>query len=167
MHPGRLLGVRSRSSIMALVRELFKRTTLNRIASVLLCTALMASAAECKSKSATTAADRDYVSALAAANEFLHAWQVQDRAGGVILLTDSAKHRTSEEKIEQLLAPGMGVLQSYEIGQGKKLKSGAYSFPVTLFVIGTGKSAKPIRPHSSQIVVSRTGRDDWAIDKLP
>ena len=128
---------------------------------------LLVSSATAKGKQSATTPDRDYVSALAAANEFLHAWQNQDRAGGVILLSDSAKHQTSEERIEQLLAPGMGVLQSYEIGRGKKLKSGVYSFPVTLFVIGTGKIAKPIRPRFSQIVVTQTGRDDWAIDKLP
>ena len=58
-------------------------------------------------------------------------------------------------------------MQSYEIGQGKKVKFGTYSFPVTLFVIGTAKAAKPIRPRVSQIVVVRTGIDDWAIDKLP
>ena len=134
---------------------------------MLLCAAFLVSPAESKAKPSVATVDRDYVSALAAANEFLHAWQVQDRAGGVILLSDAAKHQTSEDRIEELLAPGMGVLQSYEIGQGKKLKSGTYSFPVTLFVIGTAKPAKPIRPRSSQIVVSRTGRDDWAIDKLP
>jgi hypothetical protein len=133
----------------------------------MVCAAMLLSVAESKVKPSIASLDRDYVSALAAANEFLHAWQVQDRAGGVILLSDSAKHQTSEDRIEQLLAPGMGVLQSYEIGQGKKLKSGTYSFPVTLFVIGTGKVTKPIRRRSSQIVVSRTGRDDWAIDKLP
>jgi hypothetical protein len=120
-----------------------------------------------KNKPPVPASDRDYVSALVAANDFLHAWQVQDRAAGVILLSDSTKHRTSEEKIEDLLAPPVGTLQSYEISRGKKLRSGLYSFPVTLFVIGTDKSAKPIRPRSSQIVVIRTGRDDWAIDRLP
>jgi hypothetical protein len=127
----------------------------------------VSSAGAAKVKPSAASPDRDYVSALAAANEFLHAWQVQDRAGGVILLSDSAKHQSTEERIEQLLAPGLGVLQSYEIGQGKKVKYGTYSFPVTLFVIGTGKPVKPIRPRFSQIVVVRTGTDDWAIDKLP
>jgi hypothetical protein len=151
------------------VHLFFQKTPLSRVAILILTAAFLfhPSAEAAKAKPAAAIPDRDYVSALAAANEFLHAWQVQDRAGGVILLSDAAKHQTSEERIEQLLAPGMGVLQSYEIGQGKKLKAGVYSFPVTLFVIGTGKTVKPIRPRFSQIVVAQTGRDDWAIDKLP
>jgi hypothetical protein len=151
------------------VQLLLPKTRFSGVASLILVAAclLVSTAEAAKAKPSVVVQDRDYVSALAAANEFLHAWQVQDRAGGVILLSDSAKHQSSEDRIEELLAPGMGVLQSYEIGQGKKLKSGTYSFPVTLFVIGTGKAAKPIRPRFSQIVVSRTGRDDWAIDKLP
>ena len=37
--------------------------------------------------SATTT-DRDYVSALSAANRFLQAWQTQDHEAGLLLLTD-------------------------------------------------------------------------------
>ena len=137
------------------------------MAIVLLCALCLGNLGWAKGKPSSSGIDADYIAALAAANEFLHAWQIQDRAAGVILLTDATKHRTSEEKIEELLAPGVGFSQSYEIARGRKLRAGAYSFPVTLFVIGTGKSAKPIRPRYSQIVVVKTGRDDWAIDKLP
>jgi hypothetical protein len=138
-----------------------------RLAIALLCALCLVNVGRAKGKPSISGTDSDYIAALAAGNEFLHAWQIQDRAAGVILLTDSTKHRTSEEKIEELLAPGVGISQSYEIGRGRRLRAGAYSFPVTLFVIGTGKSAKPIRPRYSQIVVVKTGRDDWAIDKLP
>ena len=152
---------------MSFVQSNLFNTFCSRLTLVVCFATFLVSATEAKTKPSVSFGDRDYVSALAAANDFLHAWQVQDRAGGVILLSDSAKHRSSEESIEQLLAPGVGTLQSYQISRGKKLKLGSYSFPVALFIIGTGKSGKPIRPRFSQIVVVRTGRDDWAIDKLP
>jgi len=133
----------------------------------LCCAAFLVQPSGAKTKPSSAATDRDYLSALTTANDFLHAWQIQDRETGVLLLSDSAKHSTSEEHIESLLTPPVGTLQSYEISRGKKLKPGLYSFPVALFVIGTGKPDKPIRPRFFRITVIRTGSGDWAIDKLP
>jgi hypothetical protein len=111
------------------------------------------------------AIDREYVSALASANQFLSAWQTQDHEAGIILLTNEAKHQISEEKLETFFASGPSVRQGYEIGRGRKLNPGRYTFPVTLFTIGADH--KWMHPRASQIVVVNTGKDDWAIDKLP
>ena len=138
-----------------------------RLVCIFLFCATLIPGAEAKSKTPAGSGDRDYVAALATANDFLHAWQTSDRPAAILLLSDSAKHHTSEDRLEGLLTPGVGTLQSYEITRGTRLKSGLYSFPVALFIIGTGRTAKPIRPHLSHIVVIRTGRDDWAVDKLP
>ena len=107
--------------------------------------------------SRATPLDRDYVSALGTANRFLQAWQGQDHEAGLLMLTDTAKKLSSEEKLEQLFSPGTPA--GFEIGRGRRLKDGRYSFPVTLFVRS--------RPRTSQIIVIKGGKDDWAVDRVP
>src|SRR5713226_7089281 len=108
--------------------------------------------------------DRGYIAALAAANRFLQAWQNQDHETGLLMLTDTAKHHTSEDRLQEFFSPGPATQQAFEISRGKKLKPGRYTFPVALFEIR--EDQKWIRPRFSQIIVIRTGKDDWAIDKL-
>ncbi len=48
----------------------------------------------------STAAERDYVVALATANRFLQAWQTHDQETGLLLLSDSAKLHTSPDVLE-------------------------------------------------------------------
>ena len=114
---------------------------------------------------AASATDSNYVSALSAANRFLQAWQSQDHEAGLLLLTDSAKHVTSEDQLEKMLSPGTSTPRGYQIARGKKLGAGRYAFPVSLLEV-TGPH-KPLRMQNSQIIVVQTGKDDWAIDKLP
>jgi hypothetical protein len=111
--------------------------------------------------------DPDYVLALAAANRFLYAWQAEDQENGILMMTDTAKHRTSEERLQSFFAPGAGVQQTYEIGRGRRLHAGQYSFPVTLFACTDGNPARTSHPRSSEIVVVKAGEHDWAVDKLP
>lgn len=119
-----------------------------------------------KSKhSAPELLDHEYVAALASANRFLSAWQTQDHEAGIILLTDAAKHQVSEDRLQAFFGPGSSIQQGYEISRGKKLKIGRYIFPVALFEIGPDH--KWVHPRFSQIIVVNTGKDDWAIDKLP
>jgi hypothetical protein len=139
--------------------------SLNRIAAIafLICSLALLNfpAVQGKSASAPVANDGDYVSALAAANHFLHAWQNQDREVGLAMLSDGVKHGSSEDYLQSFFSPGTEA--AYEISHGKRLKAGAYLFPVALF----GTEFKPAHAHSSEIVVVQTGKDDWAIDKLP
>ena len=117
------------------------------------------------SSPATT--DHDYVSALAVANRFLNAWQTQDIEKGLILLTDSAKHQTSEEHLQTFFSPGGDTQRAYELRGGNKLKDGRYSFPVTLLEIVSAQEHKWTHPRYSRIFVIKAGKDDWVIDKLP
>jgi hypothetical protein len=117
---------------------------------------------EARTRSAPPAVDRDYVSALAAANRFLAAWQAQDQENGLVMLTDAAKEHVSEDRLDEFFSPGAGA--AYEISRGKKMDSGRYVFPVTLLEPGTGH--RP-RPRVSQMIVVRSGQDDWAVDRLP
>jgi hypothetical protein len=108
--------------------------------------------------------DPGYASALATANRFLQAWQNQDHETGLLMLTDTAKQKSSEDRLEIFFSSGHDA--AYEIARGKKLKAGCYAFPVALFVSVTG-TANAARPQKSEIVVVRAGKDEWAIDKLP
>lgn len=112
-----------------------------------------------------TSTDSNYVPALAAANRFLQAWQTEDHEAGLMLLTDSAKHQTSEDQLEKLFDPEGTVPRGYQIAHGKKLADRRYTFPVTLYEVTSTRKSPRIR--NSQIIVVQTGKDDWAVDKLP
>ena len=102
-----------------------------------------------------------YVSALAAADRFLQAWQSGDMENGMVLLSGRAKEKATTDAVEKFFSnPGPSA---YEIGRGKLLKRGRYEFPVVL--VGTSKNHA--RRRFSSIVIVDTGKNDWAVDKLP
>jgi len=108
------------------------------------------------------AVDRDYISALNTADRFLHSWQAEDHEGGLLLLTDSAKQQTSPDRLEKYFSPE-AMLRAYTIVKGTKLRQGRYRFAVSLIEQGVKMPAA----RNSWIIVVHTGKDDWAIDKLP
>ncbi|HKS77005.1 MAG TPA: hypothetical protein VJQ82_27600 [Terriglobales bacterium] len=136
-------------------------TRIGLILMLSLCLAPLSRAAKPK-----TAIDEEYVSALGTANRFLHAWQVQDHETGVLMLTDAAKQHMSEDALDAFFSLGPGREEGFEIIRGKRLAPGRYEFPVVLWHTVSGKNGKP-HPSYSKIVVVRTGKDEWAIDKLP
>jgi len=105
--------------------------------------------------------DPSYGSALAAANRFLHAWQAEDHETGIVMLSDSARQKASPDKLQSFFSPGPDA--AYEIARGKRLRSSAYEFPVVLF----GASRAPSHPHACTVIITRSGRNDWVVDKLP
>ena len=105
--------------------------------------------------------DPSYSSALATANRFLHAWQTQDHETGIIMLTDVARQRVSPERLQEFFSPG--AVAAFEIQHGRRIHGGEYTFPVALF----GISGQSLRPHLSNIVITRAGKDDWEVQKLP
>ena len=111
--------------------------------------------------------DPNYVEALGAANHFLQAWERGDHEAGLVLMTDEAKRHTSEGRLQNFFSQQLGHVLAFEIGRGAKLRAGRYSFPVVLFVSGGLPDRKSERPRYSTVVVVRSGKDDWAIDKLP
>jgi hypothetical protein len=112
---------------------------------------------------ASSSMDSDYISALATANHFLYAWQSQDEEGGIVMLTDAAKHHTSSDKLDSFFSHSGTA--SYQVQRGKKLAKGRYVFPVALFTATAGKNAR-IHSYYSEIVIFQAG-GDWAVDKLP
>ncbi len=152
--------------------ESFKVTLVTRRRSLFVCIVILllllpsANLAKSKPKTASATVDPDYVSALATANRFLHAWQVQDHETGVLLLTDAAKQHSTEDRLDAFFSAGDATAAGFEIARGKKLQSGRYRFPVALWQSIPGKNRKS-HPRFSEIIVVRTGKDDWAVDKLP
>jgi hypothetical protein len=117
------------------------------------------------------AADQDYISALAAANNFLHALQSHDEEAGILLLSDRLREHTSEDAISGLFS-SVHPEQAYEISRGRKLSPGRYQFPVTLWEMpvaqpGTNAPHHWTQPRTTSLIVTRTLKDDWLIDKLP
>jgi hypothetical protein len=110
----------------------------------------------------------DYASALATADRFLQAWQTGDIENGMVLLTSHAKEKVSREDLEAFFSAS--TPEAYEITRGKTLRRGRYEFPVMLlgcsFPAATTKTGH-LQRRFSNIIVLRTGNNDWAIDKLP
>lgn len=110
--------------------------------------------------------DRDYVAALSAADRFLHAWQTDDEEAGILMLTDRLKQHSSEDVVRQFFSVDP-ARASYEIGRGRKLSTGRYEFPVFLFQSSSQNGPRWMHPQSSALILVKTGKADWAIDKLP
>ncbi len=83
------------------------------------------------------------------------------------MLTDRLKQRTSEDALVDFFSCTTGKSQSFEIARGKKVASGRYRFPVSLFQKPANSGTKWLRPQTSSLVVVRTGGREWSIDKLP
>jgi hypothetical protein len=112
-------------------------------------------------RSTHRAVDPLYGSALAAANRFLRAWQDEDQETGIMMLSDAARQNLSPDKLQSFFSPGPDA--AYEIARGKRVNSAAYEFPVVLF----GASAAPSRPRACTVIVTRSGKNEWTVDKLP
>jgi hypothetical protein len=102
-----------------------------------------------------------YVPALAAADHFLQAWQSGDVENGMALLSSHAKEKANTDVVEKFFSNPSP--SAYEIGRGKLLKRGRYAFPVVLVRV----SKNHARRQFSSIVIVDTGKNDWAVDKLP
>ncbi len=120
-----------------------------------------------RTKPQPAAFDRNYASALAAADRFLHAWQTQDEEAGLLLLTDRARQHTNEDRLRDFFSSGRTLNPGFEIGRGTKLSAMRYKFPVALFSGDPTHLRQTRRPQACTLIVVRLGRDDWAIDKLP
>jgi hypothetical protein len=104
--------------------------------------------------------DPSYSSALAAANRFLHAWQSQDHETGIMMLTDAARQQVSSDKLQEFFSPGDHA--AYEIERGRRVNGGEFVFPVVLF--GTAETSQP---RVSRLVIMRSGKDEWVVNRLP
>ena len=105
----------------------------------------------------------EYVAALTAADRFLQAWQAGDSENGVALLTSHANDAATRDAVDRFFSTR--APEAYEIGRGQLLKHGRYEFPVVL--VGGAANSSRVRHRFSSIVIVNTGKNDWAVDKLP
>jgi len=111
-----------------------------------------------------------YVTALATANHFLHAWQTGSLADGMVLLSDGVRQSRSADELEQFFAAA--TERGFEIRTGHG-NHGRYSFPVVLITLeetpvsGSSGAHASCSRKSSEIVLVDTGKNDWVVDKLP
>jgi hypothetical protein len=104
--------------------------------------------------------DPSYVFALATANLFLHAWQTGDLETGMVLLSDHVRHAQDPEKFEQFFSGETD--RAFEIARGRG-NGERYRFALVLVT----NQGNRIRRRFSEIVVVNTGKNDWAVDRLP
>jgi hypothetical protein len=104
--------------------------------------------------------DTGYVFALGTANRFLHAWQTGDLETGVVLVSDRERRSHNMRNLEEFFSSDSD--RAYEIGRGQGHRR-RYRFPIVLIT----KTGSGLHRASSEIVVVNTGKNDWAVDKLP
>jgi hypothetical protein len=112
--------------------------------------------------------DQDYVLALSTANHFLAAWAARSEDEGLALLTPRLKNKYPEEYFRSYIS-GLSNPhhQAFEVGRGKRLPSGYFSFPVAMYECYTGQKESYDHLKPLTIVVIQTGPDTWLVDELP
>jgi len=104
--------------------------------------------------------DPGYVLALGTANRFLHAWETGDLETGMVLLSDRVRHTKNPDSLEAFFSAGRE--RGFEIMHGTS-RAGRYRFPVALLT----RDGNATRRIASEIVLVSTGKNEWAVDKLP
>ena len=116
-----------------------------------------------KHKAAAPApADSNYLFGLSAANRFLAAWQSNDQAAALPLITNRAKQQATEDGVDKLFSGSS--TRAFEITRGRALRQGRYQFSIVLL---QADDSGHTRRRFAELVVVNTGKNDWAVDKLP
>ena len=77
-----------------------------------------------------------------------------------MMLTDAARQQVSADKLQEFFSPGEHA--AFEIQRGRRINGGEFVFPVVLF--GTAQNE---RPRACRLVIMRTAKDEWAVNRLP
>src|ERR1700722_19117861 len=109
-----------------------------------------------------TVTDPGYVFALAAATNFLHAWQTGDVENGMIQPSDNIRQTQNADKLEQFFSTSNANKRAFEIARGHG-HSGLYSFPLVLVTL----RGSHVTRKTTEIMMVETGKNDWVVDKLP
>lgn len=104
--------------------------------------------------------DPGYVLALAAADHFLHAWQMGDIENGMVQLSDKVRRSENADKVEQFFSDAKD--RAFEITRGNG-QPGRYHFPVVMVWTQGSRITRRV----SELILVETGKNDWVVDKLP
>jgi hypothetical protein len=112
--------------------------------------------------------NQDYVLALTAADQFMYAWATRNEPDGLALLSPRLKNKFPEDYFRYYIS-GLSNPhhQAFEVGRGKRLPSGAFSFPVAMYMHYTGQKENIGHPKPLTIVVIQAGPESWVVDELP
>src|SRR5689334_1158486 len=115
-----------------------------------------------------SAADQDYVLALTAADQFMFAWSTRNQDEGLALLSSRLKNKFPEDYFRYYIS-GLSNPhhQAFEIGRGKRLPLGGFSFPVTMYMHYSGQKENAPFPKPLTITVTQAGPESWMVDELP
>jgi hypothetical protein len=117
---------------------------------------------------AADAIDQDYILALTVADQFMYAWATRNQDDGLALISPRLKNKFPEEYFRFYFS---GISnphhQAFEVGRGKRLPSGEFSFPVSMYEHYTGQKENVDRPKPLTIVVIQSGPESWLVDELP
>jgi hypothetical protein len=116
----------------------------------------------------TNLINQDYVLALSAADQFLYAWATRNQDDGLAMISPRLKNKFPEEYLRSYIS---GISnphhQAFEVGRGKRLPSGGFSFPVAMYEHYTGQKEANGPPKPLTIVVVQAGPENWLVDELP
>lgn len=115
-----------------------------------------------KHKTPAQPSDSNYIAGLATANRFLEAWQGNDQAAAMPLITNRAKQQATEDGVDLLFSGP--TTRAFEIAHGRALRAGRYQFSVVML---QADDSGHTRRRIGDLIVTNTGKNDWAVDKLP
>ncbi|MHB8653416.1 MAG: hypothetical protein ACYDA9_06010 [Terriglobia bacterium] len=112
--------------------------------------------------------DQDYVLALSAADQFMVAWATRNQDDGLALLSPRLKNKFPEDYFRYYIS-GLSNPhhEAFEVGRGKRLSSGGFSFPVVMYMHYTGQKENISPPKPLTIVMIQAGPESWLVDELP
>ena len=142
---------------------------------VLLITAALPLACEDASRRTTTTrpaaaetGDADYISALATANVFCHAWRDHNYAAGRPMLTVRLIRQYPDARLRDAVAGSRNVRHAaFEISGGRRLGPGRYAFKVRLFYRFTGEVDDRIEHLDAEMVLVLGSKGSWMVDDFP
>jgi len=124
--------------------------------------------AQTSKRSTGNSINQDYVLALSAADQFMYAWATRNQDDGLALLSPRLKNKFPEDYFRYYLT-GLSNPhhQAFEVGRGKRLTSGGFSFPVVMYEHYTGQKETNGPPRTLTIGVIQAGPENWLVDELP
>jgi hypothetical protein len=112
--------------------------------------------------------DEEYLAALAAANEFCHAWRQGDVAAGRPLLSPRIKRTFPDSRIRDVISGTPNARHvAFEISAGSRGADGSIAFRVRLFHRYTGRAEDRIEGPVQSIVMQPDGAGRWLVDRFP
>lgn len=121
-----------------------------------------------QAKRRVTTNDAEYMAALAAANEFCHAWRHRDVGTARSLLSSRVRRTFPDSRIRDIVSGSPNSHHvAFEISGGSRAADGSFTFRVRLFYRYTGRAEDRIEGPVESIVMRRDEAGKWLVDRFP